>query len=175
MTLMSPSPPLAKILSRERLRDPQRLEQVRAVDLANRQERRLDHICQEASTLLQTPVVHMTIVSEEEQCYVAAHGLPESVDEARRIGLEYSICQYVVALNDTLVIRDALEEPFLEGNLAVAEWGVRSYLGEPVRSPSGLVLGSFCALGYDPRDWTRSDRLILLRMTQLATAALLVD
>lgn len=164
-------------LSRQRvgdaLSDPARMREVRAVDLGDRRERRLDFICATASDLLQTPVVHMTIVSEREQCYVAAHGLPEGLADARSIGLEYSICQYVVALGSTLVVRDALQERFLTGNLAVTEWGVRSYLGEPVRSPAGPVLGSFCALSYEPRDWTDTDRLILLRMTHLATAALL--
>ena len=157
----------------DRLRDPERIAEVRRADLTNLRERRLDWICAEASDLLHTPVVHMTIVREEDQCYVAAHGLPEMADQNRQIGLEYSICKYVVALNDTLIVRDALQERFLVGNLAVTEWGVRSYLGEPVRAPQGQVLGSFCALAYEPRDWSREDQLILLRMTQYATAALL--
>jgi GAF domain-containing protein len=109
----------------------------------------------------------------DEQFYVAGYGLPSGVDEQRKIGLEYSICQYVVALNDRLIIKDALSERFLIGNLAVQEWGVRSYLGEPVRDTDGEVLGSFCALSYEPRDWSYEDQMILLRMTQLASAALL--
>lgn len=153
--------------------DPDRIRQVKSLDLDNLRGRRLDYICAEASDLLQAPVVHMTVVDEAEQYYIAAHGLPEGLDESRRIGLEYSICQYVVAKNDTLMVTDALQERFLVGNLAVSEWGVRAYLGEPVRSPQGAVLGSFCALSYEPREWSETDRLILLRMTHLATAALL--
>ena len=156
-----------------RLTDPHRVAEVRRADLTSLRERRLDWICAEASDLLQTPVVHMTIVDTDRQYYLAAHGLPKLVDATRQIGLEYSICQYVVALNDRLIVRDALQERFLVGNLAVIEWGVRSYLGEPVRAPSGEVLGSFCALAYEPRDWTFEDQMILLRMTQFATAALL--
>lgn len=155
------------------LSDPERLAQVRKVNLADMRERRLDWICAEASELLQTPVVHMTILEEDQASFVAAKGLPEDVDDLRATGLEYSICKYVVALDEQLLIRDALVERFLIGNLAVVEWGVRSYLGEPVRAPSGEVLGSFCALSYEPRDWSYEDQMILLRMTQMATAALL--
>lgn len=172
-SLMSELDRLDQAYVRARLADPRRMAAVRRANLDDVRERRLDWICAEASDLLQTPVVHMTIVDEDEQYYVAGHGLPDQVDESRRIGLEYSICQYVVALDDTLVVKDALQERFLLGNLAVNEWGVRSYLGEPVRSPEGSVLGSFCALAYEPREWTPEDRWILLRMTQYATAALL--
>jgi len=160
---------------RSRLDDPQRMAAIRRANLEDRRERRMDWICAEASELLQTPVVHMTIVDQDSQYYVAGYGLRAEVDETRRIGLEYSICQYVVALDDRLVIRDALQERFLVGNLAVQEWGVRSYLGEPVRAPGGEVLGSFCALAYEPRDWSHEDQMILLRMTQYATAALLSE
>lgn len=155
------------------LSDAVRLRAVHSLNPASIRERRLDYICAEASKLLQAPVVHMSVVDEDEQYFVAAYGLPEDIDEVRRVGLEYSICQYVVTLGTTLIIRDALQEPFLLGNLAVSEWGVRSYLGEPVRTPDGAILGSFCALAYEPRDWSEYDRLVLLRMTQLATAALL--
>lgn len=165
---------LDRAVVQAQLSNPGRLAAVRQLEEStDLRERRLDWICAEASELLQTPVVHMTIVDVDEQFYVAGYGLPEGVDEQRKIGLEYSICQYVVALNGQLLVRDSLQERFLVGNLAVQEWGVRSYLGEPVRAPGGEVLGSFCALSYEPRDWTYEDQMILLRMTQLATAALL--
>ncbi len=36
-----------------------------------------------------------------------------------------------------------------------------SYLGVPVRSPDGQVLGALCAIGTEPRDWSQDDlRLI---------------
>ena len=175
MTVQMDDSRLDRAFVRAQLTDPGRIAAVRQVDQTDKRERRLDWICAEASDLLQTPVVHMTIVDVDSQYYVAGYGLPEQVDESRKIGLEYSICQYVVALDDRLVIRDALQERFLVGNLAVQEWGVRSYLGEPVRAPGGEVLGSFCALAYEPRDWSYEDQMVLLRMTQYATAALLSE
>lgn len=47
--------------------------------------------------------------------------------------------------------------------------GVRAYAGVPLVTPEGLVLGSFCAVDMQPRQWTARDVEVL---TELAHATL---
>ena len=48
-------------------------------------------------------------------------------------------------------------DAILATNAAVADLGVISYLGVPITSPDGEVLGSLCAINGQPRDWSPED------------------
>ena len=63
--------------------------------------------------------------------------------------------------NETLVINDSRLNPLLEGNAAVTDLGVIAYLGEPVRSGDGEILGSLCVIDTVARDWSADDIVVI--------------
>ena len=52
-----------------------------------------------------------------------------------------------------LVVEDARQHPTLQHNLAVPDFDVVAYLGVPLITPDGQVLGSFCVIDHVPRRW----------------------
>ena len=55
--------------------------------------------------------------------------------------LSHSFCQYVVTREAPLVVTDAREDQLVQNNGAVADLGVISYLGVPLRTPDGHTIG----------------------------------
>lgn len=115
-----------------------------------------------ASRVLKTPVVLMSLVDRDRQFFKSQVGLPEPWAEKRETPLSYSFCQYVVALDQPLVVTDARALPLVRDNLAVRDLGVIAYAGVPLTTTGGETLGSFCAIDTKPRDWT-GDELEILR------------
>ena len=114
-----------------------------------------------ATRVLGTEVGLLSLVDGERQFFKAQVGLPDTFAETRETPLSHSFCQHVVARGEPLMVRDAREDAMLQTNLAIRDLNVVAYLGVPVRTPNGAVLGSFCAIEGAPRDWTEDERAIL--------------
>ncbi len=67
-----------------------------------------------------------------------------------------------------LVVEDARRHPDLRHNLAVRDLGVVAYLGIPLTTADGAVLGTLCVIDHVPRAWSREQVDLL---ADLATAA----
>ena len=111
-----------------------------------------------ATRVLGTPVGLLSLVDGERQFFKAQTGLSGWAADDRQTPLTHSFCQHVVARNAPLAVRDARSDPLVRGNLAVEDLGVIAYLGVPVHAPDGEVLGSFCAIESEPRDWEDAER-----------------
>jgi PAS domain S-box-containing protein/diguanylate cyclase (GGDEF)-like protein len=88
--------------------------------------------------------------------------------EARRAALlGDTLCSLPAASGRPLLIEDAREHPELSGRLEL--WmGEAAYVGVPIRTPEGRVLGTFCAIDTRPRRWLDGD---VRALTQLADVA----
>ena len=73
-----------------------------------------------------------------------------------------------MASGEPLIVEDARTVPPPAGNRAIDELGVISYLGVPVRSPNGHVLGSLCAIGTVPRQWSALDVQAMSKLAAIA-------
>lgn len=120
-----------------------------------------DRMTRLATRILGAPVSLMSLVSPEQQFFKSAYGLPDDLKDTRATPLSHSMCQYVVTQNQGLAVHDARTHPLLKHNGAIEDLGVIAYLGEPIRSPNGQVLGSFCAIDDKPHLWTAEDQAIL--------------
>jgi two-component system sensor histidine kinase UhpB len=96
----------------------------------------------------------ITFVTDDRQYFKSCLGLPEPLASVRQTPLSYSICQYVVASGEPLVVPDARRHPTLSTNLAVTELGALAYAGVPLLSSEGDCLGTFCVADAQPRLWT---------------------
>ncbi|HEX3233933.1 MAG TPA: PAS domain S-box protein [Gemmatimonadales bacterium] len=137
------------------LQQPERLAALRRLALANLEpEEAFDRLTRLATVLFSTPIALITFVTDDRQYYKSSRGLPEPFASSRETPLSYSICQYVVASGEPLVVPDARQHPLLSTNPAVTELGAVAYAGVPLVSSDGDCLGTFCVADARPRRWT---------------------
>jgi signal transduction histidine kinase len=116
-----------------------------------------DRLSRLAARLLGAPIALVTLVDEDRQFFKSCIGLPEPWASLRETPLSHSFCQHVVEAAAPLVIEDAREHPLVRDNLAIRDLGVIAYLGIPLATADGVVLGSFCAIDGRPRRWSADD------------------
>jgi two-component sensor histidine kinase len=140
------------------LRDPERLAALAATELADSApEESFDRLTRMVARLLGVPVALVSLVDDKRQFFKSQQGLQGPAGEQRQTPLSHSFCQHVVIERAPLVVTDAENDPRVSDNLAVSEFGVRAYLGVPLRLPSGHVIGSLCAIDAVPRAWSDAD------------------
>ena len=150
------------------LADPGRLAAVRRTNLLDSPtEESFDRLVRLAARVLGAPMAMVTLIDEHRQFLKACHGLPEPWASARQTPLSHSICQHLLVTGGALVINDARLDPLTIGNGFVVELGAIAYLGVPLLTWSGHVLGSFCVSDRRPRIWTADDIAILTELAGL--------
>ena len=128
------------------------LERTGLLDSAS--EEAYDRLTKIATQSLGAPVSLVSLVAGDRQFFKSACGLPEELGGIRETPLSHSTCKHVVASGAPLIVGDMHEHPLLKDTLAVSELGVRAYLGYPLFSGPGVVIGSFCVIDMKPRVWT---------------------
>jgi signal transduction histidine kinase len=144
------------------LRDEDRLEAVRRTRLLDTPpEEAFDRLTRLVCRLLSVPTALVSLVEADRQFFKSAIGLPQPWLLRRETSLLHSFCQHVVATGAPLVVQNADQHPVLSDNLAISDLGVVAYLGMPLITADGHVLGTLCAIGPEPRTWTASDAAAL--------------
>ena len=155
-------------LARNSLTDPARLNALRNLKLLDSDtEESFDRLTRLVRQFLHVPVALVSLVDDRRQFFKAAAGLGGWAGEARETPLTHSFCQHVVTSGQPLVVPDARAHEMLCTNLAVPDLGIIAYLGFPIRSPDGFVLGSFCAIDTQPRTWVQHEIDLMAELTQL--------
>jgi diguanylate cyclase (GGDEF)-like protein/PAS domain S-box-containing protein len=134
--------------------DPARLAALRATGLLDTPpEPAFDRLTRLATTLLRAPSAAVSLVDDRRQFFKSAVGLAEPWASRRETPLSHSFCRHVVERRRPLVVDDASEHPLVRDNLAVSELGVSAYLGVPLVTPGGQVIGALCVIDGAPRAW----------------------
>jgi GAF domain-containing protein len=158
------------------LRNDARLEALRRTGLLDSApEGTFDRLTRLARRLLGAPVILVSLVDADRQFFKSVVGLPEPWATRRETPLSHSFCQHVVATGCQHVvatgapprIEDARQDPLVCDNLAIPELGVVAYLGAPLVTVEGQVLGSLCAIDTKPRTWTAEDAATLRDLAAL--------
>lgn len=133
------------------------LEALRRADLLDTPpEARFDRITRLVADVLDVPVCLVSLIDNDRQFFMSATGLPEPWASLRETPLSHSFCKHVVESRDTLVVRNATEDPRVIDNKAIGDLGVTAYLGVPVHA-DGLTVGALCAIDHKPRSWTDAE------------------
>lgn len=150
------------------VRDPVRLAAVRATALVDHEPlEALDRLTNVARSILGVAAAFLSIVEEQRDFYLSQNGLGEPLSSTR--SLEGStLCHLAICSPDPLVIPDTRAEPEYRAVPTVDTLGAATYIGVPVQVPARQVLGSFCVIDREPRNW--SDDEITL-MIELAASA----
>lgn len=140
------------------LNDPARLAALQAAVLMDSAaEPAFDRLTRLAQRLLDVPTALISLVDDRRQFFKSCIGLNGWPAEQRGTPLSHSFCQYVVHSGEPLAITDAREDAFLREHPATTELDVVAYLGVPLRSRDGFVLGTICAVDQVVRTWTDED------------------
>ncbi|MDX1495426.1 MAG: GAF domain-containing protein [Longimicrobiales bacterium] len=152
------------------LADPSRLRALRATGLLDRDPSpSLDRLVRLASRILGAPVSLVSLVEADRQFFASQVGLIAPYSESRETPLSHSFCKQVVESGDALVITDALTDARVADNPAIQELHIRSYAGVPLTGEEdGHVLGSFCVIDDEPREWTQEELEILRDLADAA-------
>ncbi len=124
----------------------------------------LEQVCESTANALSAPAAVITAVEHEGQRWLAFFGAdwcPEDVRMGLLEPLETSYCQYVVATDQTLVILDSFMDIRVKSNNDETRRSVRAYIGAPVHTREGHVIGSLCVFDQNPRNWTARDRTVV--------------
>lgn len=155
----------------QRVDDPRRLRALEATGLLDSaSEEAFDRYTRLASHLLHCPVALVSLVDRDRQFFKSAIGLPEPWKSQRQTGLDHSFCKLVVRDGQPLRVCNSLEDDRVRDNGAVRDLGVIAYLGTPIRSEDGFLLGSFCAIDSRPREWEPGDLSALADLAEAVAA-----
>jgi two-component system cell cycle sensor histidine kinase/response regulator CckA len=120
------------------------------------EEERFDRFTRLAAQILGVPTVVISLVDSDRQ-YVKSATSPRGAPSVGWNPLETTFCQDVVASGSPLVVSDVKSEPKLfERGTA---WG--AYLGIPLTTDDGYVLGALSAIDEAARIWTDKDVAML--------------
>uniref|UniRef100_A0A0G4I568 PDEase domain-containing protein n=1 Tax=Chromera velia CCMP2878 TaxID=1169474 RepID=A0A0G4I568_9ALVE len=113
-------------------------------DLHARQgEQNLDSIAQAAQLIFQTKFAFINMIGKDVQFVKANIGLPDEVFKTAR-GDSY--CQHVVATRAPLFVNDAKKDRRFTELPVTAALDIEFYMGVPIISVEGFVLGSLCVI-----------------------------
>ncbi|MBL8797246.1 MAG: PAS domain S-box protein [Planctomycetia bacterium] len=129
-----------------------------------------DRLTSLAAQVLRAPVALVSLVDQRRQFFKSAYGLGEPWASRRETPLSHSFCKEVVATEQPLVVEDAHRDPRVATNRAVPELGVEAYLGVPLTTSEGHVLGSFCVIDTQPRHWTEKEIELLTDLSSSVMA-----
>ncbi len=139
----------------DHIHDPERLAALHAVALLDTPtEESFDRLTRLAAQVTQAPVALVTLVDSNRQFFKSCVGLPEPILSARETPLELSICQHNRIAGKAMVIEDARLHPFLRDNPTVRDLDVVAYLGFPLETVDGYVIGTLCVMDFEVRCWT---------------------
>ncbi len=124
----------------------------------------LDRLAGLAARTLKVPGAYVTLVDEDRQLIA---GTTDPAGQ-RQTPLSVSFCRHVVDADEAVVIQDARTDGRVMDNPVVTGGAVLAYVGHPLRSPDGAVLGSFCVIDIRPREWTADE---LASVADFAAAA----
>jgi hypothetical protein len=150
--------------------DPARLAAVGRTGLLDTgPEEQFDRLARLAATLLGTPFAFVTIVDDTRSFWKSCIGVDSTDPAARQNTVEQSFCKYVIGADTELIVPDTRADERTRDNPSIDLMGVAAWAGFPIRSPNGLVLGTFSAADTFVRDWTPHDVELLRTLSHAAS------
>ncbi|MEO7726169.1 MAG: GAF domain-containing sensor histidine kinase [Burkholderiales bacterium] len=133
--------------------DPGRIDALTQTGLLDTEsEECFDRITRLAAKLLAAPVTFIALVDGRRDYYKSFCGFPDELAQKRELPGR-TFCHHTIALRQLLRIDDTLEHPVYRDVPTVKSLGIRAYIGAPLTLPDGSIIGSLCAVDFEPRQW----------------------
>jgi diguanylate cyclase (GGDEF)-like protein/PAS domain S-box-containing protein len=149
--------------------EPSRLDTIRRLGLDAVPDRELfSRITLLASTMLGCPIALLSVVEQERQWFLGRTGT-----DLAETPITDSFCAVCVRSEAPLLIPDARLDPRLKDNaLVTGPPFIRSYLGVPIRSDDGVLLGALCVISSEPGAFSSDQIAPLAMLAELAEQSL---
>ena len=133
----------------------ERLKALRDLQLLDTEpEDRFDRITHLAQEHFNVPIVLVSLVDEARQWFKSKQGL-----DACETGRDISFCGHAILHPDLFMIDNALlDERFADNPLVTGEPHIRFYAGAPLKSPTGVSVGTLCLIDRIPRSLTKKQQ-----------------
>lgn len=139
------------------LADPRRLAAVRDTGLLDTPtEESFDRLTRLAAKLTGAPVTFVSLLDADRDFYKSTYGLGEPLGTTREL-TGRTFCHYPLVSGEALILEDVTQVAVFRDVPTVKSLGIRAYVGIPLRTDDGHVLGSFCAVDFKPKQWTEQD------------------
>lgn len=151
------------------IHDPERLAAVHRTGLLDSEpDGAFDRLTRLAVQTTGAPVAFVSLIDAERDFYKSHCGFGDPLANTRQVS-GTTFCHYALRSTEPLIIPDTRADPVYRQVPTVETLGVAAYAGIPLVSAEGHVLGSFCVIDFEPREWSTRDVGIL---QELAASAL---
>ena len=142
-----------------------RLNLLARLELANDDEdAQLDRLTAHLGHTTDFPTCLMTFIDQDKQWIKSAHGFARGFTERAD-----AFCNYTLCGDGDFIVTDAtLDDRFSSNPLVVESPGIRTYVGHPITSESGVRLGAMCLIDSRPRHVSPSLLTNLRSICQIA-------
>ncbi len=148
-----------------KLVDPARLQAIRETGLMDTpREEAFDRLARLAAEILDVPLTIFSLVDAHKQFFKADFGLPSPFKETRELPIDASLCRYTLE-GQSIISNNAAHDPFLKLHPSTGPWGIVAIIVLPLITDDGHVLGTFCAIQPEPREWTDHDLNVMKELT----------
>ncbi len=130
----------------------ERLREVGVLGLtgANRKDPNLNDIIQVACAVADTPIAMVNVLDRPNQHTLRRCGVPEDIPS--EMPIEGSLCQYVLAQGDVLIIEDLQTDERTKAHpITEPPFSLRFYAGAPLVSSNGYIMGTLCVMAPNPK------------------------
>lgn len=114
-----------------------------------------------AAEAFDTPMANVSLLYSDRQSVVAGVG----IDEAD-FAIEETYCQHLLVTRDVMAINDSTEDERVNKLDATTRDGIRTYLGAPLTSDDGYIVGSLCVYDTEARTWRADEVELIERLAQ---------
>lgn len=142
----------------------ERLAVMQHLGLAEARRHSFDEVAKRVAEAFGAPIALVSMITTDQQLMPGAQGLPPDLNASRELPREESVCGHVVATDEVVVSEDVTKDPRFTNNPLILEKGIRFYAGAPLRTSTGLVLGSLCVIDMEPREFSDEERVRLQNM-----------
>lgn len=149
---MTPSP------KQDPIKDGERLNEIARLRLHDSEiDDILNGYVKAAAEEFNLPIALVSIVLDDVQKFAAAHGLAGWLAETMGTPVEWSFCANSVRSGDAYVIPDSFTHEDTKENPLVTMDGIACYAGAPMISKNGYIVGNFCVIGQEQRDFSDAE------------------
>jgi diguanylate cyclase len=119
-----------------------------------------DRVTRVVAQALDMPIALVSLIDEHRQWFKSRHGF--ALQETPR---EIAICAHAIAADGPTIVHDAREDDrFKDNPLVTGEHGIRFYAAVPLRTWSGVAVGTLCVMDVRPRTLNEAQFQTLLDM-----------
>jgi two-component sensor histidine kinase len=130
-----------------------RLANVRRYDILDTPpDGSFDRITALAAKLFSVPISIISLVDHDRIWFKSHHGL-----DVQQIGRDPGLCASAILQDEPFLLTDAKIDPrSLANPLVAGDFGLRFYLGVPLKTSDGFNLGTLCVIDREPKAITES-------------------